>query len=133
MTAISLRGAFRKLPVTIHAERFFRNVKPWPEGVEALYGVFGNDCFVTTLEGSMRVSEGDWIITGVSGERYPCKPDIFALTYEPDAQRTADPKAPLAEEIDRLRAALQSIVDSKSTNPTAWEIAKTTLAKGSSR
>lgn len=33
----------------------------------------------------MRVSEGDWIITGVGGERYPCKPDVFAQTYEPVA------------------------------------------------
>ena len=39
--------------------------------------------FIETLEGRMRVSPGDWIITGVHGEHYPCKPDIFAATYEP--------------------------------------------------
>ena len=39
--------------------------------------------FIETLEGRMRVSPGDWIITGVQGEHYPCKPDIFAATYEP--------------------------------------------------
>ena len=38
---------------------------------------------IATLEGAMRAERGDWIITGVQGERYPCKPDIFAATYEP--------------------------------------------------
>ena len=38
---------------------------------------------IETLEGTMRAEVGDWIITGVKGERYPCKPDIFAATYEP--------------------------------------------------
>jgi hypothetical protein len=37
---------------------------------------------IGTLEGTMYGSEGDWIITGVKGERYPCKPDIFEATYE---------------------------------------------------
>ena len=38
--------------------------------------------FIKTLEGDMRVSEGDYIIKGVQGEFYPCKPDIFEQTYE---------------------------------------------------
>ncbi|MGY6273500.1 hypothetical protein ACXIUT_27850 [Achromobacter denitrificans] len=38
--------------------------------------------FIMTLEGPLNVSPGDWIITGVQGEHYPCKPDIFAATYE---------------------------------------------------
>ena len=38
---------------------------------------------ICTLEGMMWVSDGDWIIRGVQGEFYPCKPDIFAATYEP--------------------------------------------------
>lgn len=38
--------------------------------------------FVDTLEGGHRVCPGDWIITGVQGEHYPCKPDIFEETYE---------------------------------------------------
>lgn len=38
---------------------------------------------IVTLEGSMLVDWGDWIIRGVKGELYPCKPDIFAATYEP--------------------------------------------------
>lgn len=39
--------------------------------------------FIRTLEGEMHVSAGDWIIRGIQGEFYPCKPDIFAATYEP--------------------------------------------------
>ena len=37
---------------------------------------------VDTLEGSLHASVGDYIITGVNGEQYPCKPDIFEKTYE---------------------------------------------------
>jgi len=37
---------------------------------------------IKTLEGTMRANIGDWIITGVNGEKYPCKPDIFEKTYE---------------------------------------------------
>lgn len=39
--------------------------------------------WIDTLEGGHIVCPGDWIITGVAGEFYPCKPDIFAATYEP--------------------------------------------------
>ena len=39
--------------------------------------------WIDTLEGGHIVCPGDWIITGVKGEHYPCKPDIFAQTYEP--------------------------------------------------
>ena len=38
---------------------------------------------IETLEGTMHANVGDWIITGVHGEQYPCKPDIFEKTYEP--------------------------------------------------
>lgn len=41
------------------------------------------DITIPTLEGAMTASQGDWIIRGVHGEFYPCKPDIFELTYEP--------------------------------------------------
>ncbi len=37
---------------------------------------------IKTLEGNMLASPGDWIITGVNGEQYPCKPDIFEKTYQ---------------------------------------------------
>lgn len=40
-------------------------------------------CCIKTLEGTMAASVGDYIIKGVKGELYPCKPDIFEATYEP--------------------------------------------------
>lgn len=43
----------------------------------------GDHLFVGTLEGMHRADPGDWIIRGVKGELYPCKPDIFAATYDP--------------------------------------------------
>jgi len=51
----------------------------WPEMSEH----FGSGIEIATLEGVMRADVGDWIIRGVAGEFYPCKPDIFAATYEP--------------------------------------------------
>lgn len=39
--------------------------------------------FIHTLEGTHKVSWGDWIIQGINGELYPCKPDIFEASYEP--------------------------------------------------
>jgi hypothetical protein len=42
-----------------------------------------NSIGVATKEGTMTASQGDWIIRGVQGELYPCKPDIFEATYEP--------------------------------------------------
>ena len=41
------------------------------------------EMIIHTLEGDMKASVGDYIITGVHGEQYPCKPDIFEETYEP--------------------------------------------------
>lgn len=46
-------------------------------------GVSDGPLYVVTLEGRMRVDFWDWIIQGVKGELYPCKPDIFEATYEP--------------------------------------------------
>lgn len=43
----------------------------------------GDHGWIDTREGGHTVCPGDWIITGVMGERYPCKPDIFTATYEP--------------------------------------------------
>lgn len=72
---------FRKRPIVIEATQFFRDRQPWPAGVKLGAYEHKGPC-IETLEGTMAVSEGDWIITGVKGERYPCKPDIFAATYE---------------------------------------------------
>ncbi len=46
------------------------------------YKVTENELFISTLEGPMKCSKGDYIIKGVKGEFYPCKPDIFELTYD---------------------------------------------------
>ena len=43
---------------------------------------YGNLLLLGTLEGANEASPGDWIIRGVNGEIYPCKPDIFAKTYD---------------------------------------------------
>lgn len=85
---------FRKKPVVIEADQFFIDKKPWPPGVvdywppehpedtdEPKNVVYGPPQ-VHTLEGPLRVSDGDWIIKGVQGEIYPCKHDIFVKTYE---------------------------------------------------
>ena len=56
---------FRKKPVIIEAYQTDRELD------------------IPTLEGIMHADIGDWIITGVKGEQYPCKPDIFEQTYEP--------------------------------------------------
>jgi len=74
---------FRKKPVVIEAEQFDPHKRPWPKGVMP-YTSSGNPPYsIMTLEGRMTVTPGDWIITGIKGEKYPCKPDIFELTYEP--------------------------------------------------
>lgn len=76
---------FRKKPVVIEAVQFFKANLPWPDGVEPIdFGVASREVCpgIKTLEGPMQVGEGDWIITGVKGEKYACKADIFTMTYE---------------------------------------------------
>lgn len=46
-------------------------------------GKTGSHLLIKTLEGTMRADPGDWIIKGLGGEFYPCKPDIFEKTYDP--------------------------------------------------
>ena len=53
---------------------------------------------IGTLEGGHEVTPGDWIIQGVKGELYPCKPDIFAATYEPAETTPSSPSPALAVE-----------------------------------
>ena len=77
---------FRKKPVVIEAVHFTRDTKA--ADLHALFGRFDNivvgrdHIIIRTLEGDMRADEGDWIIKGVKGEFYPCKPDIFTATYD---------------------------------------------------
>lgn len=87
---------YRKKPVVVDAVRYTRRFL-WPDwfhdAVSANEVVVHNtgkfaaaneECYalINTMEGTMRADEGDWIIRGVKGELYPCKPDIFAMTYE---------------------------------------------------
>ena len=60
-----IKQKFRKKPVVIEAYQTDKELE------------------IETLEGTMHASIGDWIITGVKGEPYPCKPDVFEKTYEP--------------------------------------------------
>lgn len=100
--------AYRKKPVVIEAVQFTKAMAEGKEqipagvvfscrslGSDGSFPEYANDgkyltnystCHrhhILTLEGKMNVQIGDWIITGVKGEHYPCKPDIFAATYEP--------------------------------------------------
>jgi hypothetical protein len=76
---------YRKKPVVIEATQWLGHgdhpaVKQSASTVES-DGVTPQ-AYIETLEGQMLVTAGDWIITGVKGEHYPCKPDIFEATYE---------------------------------------------------
>ena len=83
---------YRKKPVVIEATQWFKMgdhpavKKPttslhlyWERRQGLPEGSLGE---IQTLEGMMHVTPGDWIITSVEGEHYPCKPDIFEMTYE---------------------------------------------------
>jgi hypothetical protein len=78
---------FRKKPVVIEATQFRAGEQDCDLAKYVIDGrlLYCEDgtALVDTLEGSMIARSGDWIITGVKGEIYPCKPDIFAATYEP--------------------------------------------------
>lgn len=84
---------YRKKPVVIEAVRFDGSstdhaaIRHWIEGGEyhkpGLRTADIRNLEIETLEGVMKASPGDWIIKGVQGEFYPCKPDIFVATYEP--------------------------------------------------
>lgn len=92
-------GKYRKKPVVIEARQFIKvndsgqdmfELAEWCGGYvsERELGGFGDKLVseigivIPTLEGDMWCSSGDWIIKGVNGEFYPCKPDIFEATYE---------------------------------------------------
>lgn len=96
--------AFRKKPVVIQAWRFvyeklkFESPTPawlidagkfWPSAGGIAFELNhpeGPRCLIATLEGEMVASQGDWIIKGIHGELYPCKPDIFFETYHKVAE-----------------------------------------------
>ena len=74
---------FRKKPVVIEAEQYLEGGDlPFVEKDVLQYDEDSHRQYIQTLEGPLWVTHGDWIIRGVKGEFYPCKPDIFAATYE---------------------------------------------------
>jgi len=84
---------YRKKPVIVRAFQFAKEcgVGDFPFWIQErdtvhLYwntvSLLVGRVYIQTLEGSMEALPGDWIIEGVQGEIYPCKPDIFAATYE---------------------------------------------------
>jgi hypothetical protein len=82
------RMRFRKKPGEIEAWQIgsFEPRPSWLEKARTAGLVYGN-CMdyveIKTLEGRMRGERGDWVIHGVMGELYPCKPEIFEILYEP--------------------------------------------------
>ena len=77
---------FRKKPIVIEAQQYRASDTSLPfsdDGDPLNYDEDERRQYIQTLEGPLWVSDGDWIIKGVKGEFYACKPDIFAATYEP--------------------------------------------------
>jgi hypothetical protein len=73
------RMKYRKKPVVIDAVQYIPGETDHIPGIELDHNL---KPIIPTLEGPLHVSPYDWIITGVKGEKYPCKPDIFAELYE---------------------------------------------------
>jgi hypothetical protein len=80
---------FRKKPVEIEAVQFTRNnweeIKKFTNDTAHSFRTGRNEldyCIIPTLEGQHEATEGDYIIKGIAGEFYPCKPDIFEKTYD---------------------------------------------------
>jgi hypothetical protein len=78
---------YRKKPIEIEAMRFHgtngREVAGWVISNAQDAQLNRGEVLIMTLEGIMHASPGDYVIRGVQGEFYPCKPDIFDATYEP--------------------------------------------------
>jgi hypothetical protein len=76
---------YKKKPVIIEAVQYKRdeNISSCMDFCpDMIYNQEDNEYDIVTLEGRMRITKGDFIIKGVNGEFYPCKPDIFRKTYE---------------------------------------------------
>lgn len=114
-TTPAMPERFTKKPVTIEAVQFTEVLRdaivldgvPCPEGVtrgattwnQRDRKIWRAEFFIKTLEGRMNVDIGDWIIKGVKGEFYPCKPDIFEMTYD-RAALSSQPSPELGEVSD---------------------------------
>lgn len=81
-----MHGRFRKRPVDVDALLWtgdnYAELVEWAGDGISQFGHTDKGLIVRTLEGDMLVSVGDWIIRGIAGEFYPCRPDIFEQTYE---------------------------------------------------
>lgn len=99
---------YRKKPVVVDATQFTEaNAHTFVgPGIALSRTADGQFLRIDTLEGTMTADVGDWIITGVNGERYPCKPDIFAKTYvgAEDEEATTEIDVRTLERMSRLLA-----------------------------
>lgn len=77
---------FRKKPIVIEAAQWdgenFSSIAELAINGSRIVKKEKTSLFIKTLEGTMEARKGDWIIKGINGEVYPCKPDIFEKTYE---------------------------------------------------
>ena len=82
----SISNRYRKKPIEIEAIRFdgkcAGNILEFCSDAFVTMPPTGNYLYIKTLEGDMMVSPGDYVIKGIKGEFYPCKPDIFEATYD---------------------------------------------------
>ena len=111
---------FRKKPVEIEAVQWRGSNPLLPEMFMKGSGAYLDksnpqlgEIVIPTLEGIMRASVDDWIIKGVNGEFYPCKPDIFQKTYEEVIEsdfitRLFDERDQLSERIEKLKEFIRS-------------------------
>ena len=76
---------YRKKPVVVEAIQYdgFHTGQLNDFCVDKIVEPVEGSPFIRTLEGNMTISKGDYVIKGVNGEFYPCKPEIFLKTYEP--------------------------------------------------
>jgi hypothetical protein len=107
---------FRKKLVVIEAVQWTGDLdalRAWCEPLGPFPGGLVDGALtIETLEGEHRASVGDWIIRGVAGEFYPCKPDIFAATYEAvDGPRHYPPG--MGEESRRLHREYNALVEAQ--------------------
>jgi hypothetical protein len=87
MKRINLMAKYRKKPIVIEAEQWLGYVAQQHGEQERRLGLLPSPfsstmAQINTLEGPLSVSPGDWIITGIKGEKYPCKDEIFKESYE---------------------------------------------------
>ena len=123
---------FRKKPIVIEAFQMTRERRgdnsEWPEWMHrawnedrgtpgSLYptepGTSNGTVSIGTLEGPLLVSFGDWIIRGVQGEIYPCKPDIFEATYEPVCDQGLGKAAGASYQAAKLDALKELLIAAK--------------------